>query len=64
MEDIIKLDQRFAGKGAVKCPHDGKPAKLQLSEKTVSDHGHLAVHGSGAFLICGICGYQQPVGRA
>lgn len=47
---------------AVVCPNEGKSVKSQ-NGKLYSDHGDLVVHASGAFLVCGRCNYQHPVGR-
>jgi hypothetical protein len=59
---VALLDKKFSGEKAIMCPNQGKPAALVQSKITTSDHGRLAVHGSGTQLVCGICGYTQAVG--
>jgi hypothetical protein len=60
---IHALDQKYS-KGstdAVQCPNEGLGAKSVIGTKYV--HGTLGVHGSGQFLVCGTCNYQQPIGN-
>lgn len=42
------------------CPYEGKPAKLEQSKVTSSEHGNMTAHASGVMLICGRCGYNEP----
>lgn len=63
MEFVNLLDKKYSGKGAVNCPNEGKIVKLPQSGIAHQFHGKMAVHGSGAYLVCGVCGAQQPVGR-
>lgn len=60
--DMVSMLEKKYGAEPVQCPNEGKPVTLNLSKRTVSDHGNLAVHSSGAFLVCGVCGFQLPVG--
>ena len=62
--DIVSmLDKKYSGEGMVKCPNDGKDFMLPQSKKVVSDHGGMGVHASGSFIICGVCGAKEAVGR-
>ena len=64
VSDIVNLlDKKYSGPDKVLCPNQGKSFTFKSSGKSTEDHGHLAVHGSGSYLICGVCGYNQPVGR-
>lgn len=63
MSDIINLlDKKFSGANAVPCPNEGKPVKSQ-NGNAYKEHGGLGVHKSGSMLICGRCGYNEPIGR-
>lgn len=62
MDFVNELDRKYT-KEPIACINEGKPAILKQSQITSSLHGNLVVHGSGAFLICGLCGYQQPIAR-
>jgi len=62
MSDIIlALDKKYSGANAVPCPNEGKA--LKVGNKSFSEHGNMGVHSSGAFLICGRCGAQEPTSR-
>ncbi len=62
--DIISmLDKKYNSTDRVLCPNQGKSVTSKATGKATEDHGHLAVHGSGSALVCGICGYQQPIAR-
>lgn len=58
---IHVLDMKYF-KEPVPCPNEGQPIPSQNGKK-YSEHGNMQVHGSGAFIVCGRCGYQEPVGR-
>lgn len=56
---IHLLDQKYSGEGAIQCPNEGVSVKLQ-NGLVRSNHGALGVHNSGAYLVCGLCGHNQP----
>lgn len=57
--DLVNLmDKKYSGKNAVPCPREGQEGKV--GTLTTSYHGNLAVHGSGAYLVCGVCGASVP----
>lgn len=61
--DIIHiLDKKYSGEGAVPCPNEGQKVK-DNANRIRTDHGSMGVHVSGAFLVCGVCGANQPVAR-
>lgn len=63
MNDLVHiLDKKYSGANAVACPNEGQPARLQQSGVTTREHGKMGVHGSGGFLVCGICDAKKPVG--
>lgn len=62
MEFVHDLDTKYT-KEPVPCPNEDRAVTLKQSQTTRSLHGNLVVHGSGAFLVCGLCGYQQPIAR-
>lgn len=57
---ILLLDKKFSV-NPVTCPNEGVPTKI--GGNITSVHGNLTVHKSGAFLVCGPCGHNEPVGR-
>lgn len=62
--DIVHdLDMKYSGADSVPCPNEGKLAKLAQSNVESRTHGAMTVHGSGAYLVCGLCGANQPTAR-
>ena len=63
-ELLYNLDKKYFQRGPdrVECPNSGKVTKLPQSGASYRDHGCMVVHGSGQYLVCGICGAQHPVG--
>lgn len=62
--DIVHdLDKKYSGENAVACPNEGIMATLPQSGVKSEQHGNMTVHGSGAFLVCGMCGAKQPTAR-
>jgi hypothetical protein len=59
---VSDLDKKYRNE-PVECPNEGRPAILQQSKVTRTEHGSLQVHKSATFIVCGVCGYQQPIGR-
>lgn len=59
---VISLDKKYhwTSPDAVKCPNDGKTAKLPQSGVTHTDHGFMGVHKSGQVLVCGVCDTKYP----
>lgn len=57
MEFVSLLDQKYSGENAVPCPNEGEAVTSQNGQK-YTEHGNLTVHGSGAYLVCGRCGYK------
>jgi hypothetical protein len=63
VEQVHIMDQKYSGANAVKCPNEGKRVKLPQSGAEFTEHGDMQVHGSGAFLVCGVCDNKLPIGR-
>lgn len=63
VSDIVSMfDKKYTGSESIQCPNEGKPVKSPSGR--VSDiHGNLVAHASGAYLICGNCGYQHFTAR-
>ena len=57
---VLMLDKKYS-ENPVPCPNDGLEVKMQC-KKVRTDHGHLGVHKSASALVCGVCGYQLPIG--
>ena len=61
MEHVNLLDRKYANE-PVPCPNEGRQVKMGCG--VVRDnHGNMAVHNSGAYLVCGLCGANQPIAR-
>lgn len=61
--DIVHLLDKKYAEEPVMCPNQGRSVTFKSSGKVTEDHGHLAVHGTGTMLVCGVCGFNQPVAR-
>lgn len=59
---IFQLDKKYhwTQPDAISCPNEGVLYKSVIGKKSV--HGHMAVHGSGKYLMCGTCDAQAPTG--
>lgn len=63
LTDIVSLlDRKYSDVDAIPCANEGLEVKMQCGQKR-TEHGILGVHKSGAYLVCGVCGYNQPVAR-
>lgn len=62
MDFVGDLDRKYSQE-PVPCPNEGTRVTLKQSQITSEHHGNMAVHGSGAYLVCGLCGTQTPIGR-
>lgn len=62
MEHVSILDRKYAAE-PVPCPNEGSQTKLPQSNHVSSVHGNMQVHGSGSYLVCGLCDMKIAIGR-
>lgn len=62
VSDIVSMLDRKFYQDPIQCPKEGTEVRSQTG-RVFTEHGNLTVHGSGAYIVCGRCGYNQPVGR-
>lgn len=62
ISDIVSMLDKKYHADPVACANEGKLAKMQCGYQT-DRHGKLGVHGSSAYLVCGVCGFSTPTSQ-